>query len=55
MQRIKTVYSKTSLIRTNWERTPVQIGEGPNYRSASENMFRDAIKWISHVFLGITT
>jgi hypothetical protein len=28
--------SKTSLIRTNWERTLVQINESPNCRSATE-------------------
>jgi hypothetical protein len=37
-------YSKTSLIRTNWERTLVQISESPNYRSAAGNMFREVIK-----------
>jgi hypothetical protein len=48
-------YSKTSLIQTNWEQTFVQISESPNYRSALENMFREVIKWNSHVFLGNTT
>jgi hypothetical protein len=45
----------TSLIRTNWERTLVQISESPNYRSATENMFREVIKWTSRVFLGNKT
>jgi hypothetical protein len=31
------LYSKTSLIRTNWERTLVQISERLNYRSDTEN------------------
>jgi hypothetical protein len=48
-------YSKNSLIRANWERTLVQISESPNYRSATENMFREVIKWASRVFLGTTT
>jgi hypothetical protein len=48
-------YSKTSLIRTNWERTLVQISESPNYRSATENMLREVIKWTSLFFLGNTT
>jgi hypothetical protein len=38
-------YSKISLIRTNWERTLVQISESSNYTSATENMFREVIKW----------
>jgi hypothetical protein len=29
---LRCTYSKTSLIRTNWERTLVQISESPNYR-----------------------
>jgi hypothetical protein len=37
--------SKTSLIQINWERTLVQISERPNYRSATENMFREVVKW----------
>jgi hypothetical protein len=48
-------YSKTSLIQTNRERTLVQISESPNYRSATENMFREVIKWTSCVCLGNTT
>jgi hypothetical protein len=36
-------HSKTSLIRTNWERTLVQISESPNYRSVTENMLREVI------------
>jgi hypothetical protein len=40
-------YSKTSLI---WERTLVQISESLNYGSATEDMFREVIKWTSHVF-----
>jgi hypothetical protein len=49
------IYSKTSLIRTNWERTLVQISESPNYGSATEHMFRELIKWTSRVLLGNTT
>jgi hypothetical protein len=52
---IKFKYSNTSLIRTNWERTLVQISQGPNYRSATENMFTEVIKWTSRVILGNTT
>jgi hypothetical protein len=48
-------YSTTSLIRTNWERAPVEISGSPNYRIATENMLREVIKWISRVFLGNTT
>jgi hypothetical protein len=48
------ICSKTSLIRTNWERTLFQISESPNYKSATENMFREVIKWTSRVFLGNT-
>jgi hypothetical protein len=36
-------YSKTSLIQTNWEKTLVQISESPNYRSDTENMFREVM------------
>jgi hypothetical protein len=32
-QHCKYNFSKTSLIRTNWERTLVLISESPNYRS----------------------
>jgi hypothetical protein len=42
---ISMKYIKTSLIRTNLELTLVEISESPNYRSATENMFREAIKW----------
>jgi hypothetical protein len=52
---IDTTERKTTLIRTNWERTLVQISESPNYTSATENMFREVIKWTSRVFLGNTT
>jgi hypothetical protein len=38
------IYSKTSLIRTNWERTLVQINDSPSCISATENMLREAIK-----------
>jgi hypothetical protein len=48
-------YSKTSLIWTNWEQTLVQISESLNYRSATENMFREFIKWTSHVLLSNIT
>jgi hypothetical protein len=48
-------YSMTSLIWTNWEQTLVKISESLNYRSATENMFREVIKWTSHVFSGNTT
>jgi hypothetical protein len=44
------IYSKTSLIPTNWERTLVQISESPNYGNATENMFREVIKWTSRLF-----
>jgi hypothetical protein len=47
-------YSKTSPIRTNWERTFVQVSECTNYRSATEDMFREVINWTSQVFLGNT-
>jgi hypothetical protein len=48
--------SRNSQIRKNWERTFVQISENHNYsRSAAENMFREVIKWTTHVFLGNTT
>jgi hypothetical protein len=30
---VEIIYSKTSLIQTNWERTHVKISEGTNYRS----------------------
>jgi hypothetical protein len=49
---IKIVYSKTSLILTNWERTLVHLSESPNYKSATENMFRKVTKLTSRVFLG---
>jgi hypothetical protein len=39
-----------SVIRTNWEGTFVQIGESPNYRNATENLFSEVIKWTSRVF-----
>jgi hypothetical protein len=42
-------------IRTNRERTLVQMSESPNYRSATENMIRKVIKWTLRVFLGNTT
>jgi hypothetical protein len=51
----KRIYSKTSLIRTNWDLTLFQISECPNYRSAIENMFREVIKWTSGVLLGNRT
>jgi hypothetical protein len=44
-------YSKTSIIRTNWEQTLVQINESPNYRSATEKTLSEVTKWISLVFL----
>jgi hypothetical protein len=37
-------YSKFSLIQTNWEQTLIQISENPNYRSVTENMFREVTK-----------
>jgi hypothetical protein len=37
---------------TNWERTLVQFSESPNCRSATENIFREVIKWTSYVSLG---
>jgi hypothetical protein len=40
-----SLYSKTSLIQANLEWTPFQITESPNYRSATENMFKDVVKW----------
>jgi hypothetical protein len=43
------------MIRTNWERTLVQISESPNYRSATNNMFEEVVKWISHLSLGNKT
>jgi hypothetical protein len=52
---VNLIYSKTSLIRTHWERTLVQISESLNYRSATENMFREVIKWTSRVFLDNAT
>jgi hypothetical protein len=51
----KKNYSKASLIRINLERTLVQISESLNYRSATENIFREVIKWTLRVFLGNTT
>jgi hypothetical protein len=48
-------YSKTLLFQTKWEQTIVQISGSLNYRSATESMFRGAIKWTSRVFLGNTT
>jgi hypothetical protein len=45
-------YSKTSLIRTNWERILVQISESPNYRTATENKFKEVIKSAWRVLLG---
>jgi hypothetical protein len=33
----------------------IQISGSPNYGSATENMFRDTIKWTSPVFLGTAT
>jgi hypothetical protein len=46
------MYSRTSLIRTNWERTLIQISESPDYRSATKNVFREVIKWTSGILLG---
>jgi hypothetical protein len=45
----------TSLIRTNWERTLVQISESPNYKSTTENMFKEVINRTSRLFLGNAT
>jgi hypothetical protein len=33
----------------------VQISESPKFRIATENMFREVIKWTSHIFLGNRT
>jgi hypothetical protein len=46
------VLGKTTPILTNWDWTLIEISESPNYRSADEDMFREVIKWISHVILG---
>jgi hypothetical protein len=48
-------YSKTSLIWTNWKQILVQISESLNYRSATENMLRELIKWTPRFFPGSTT
>jgi hypothetical protein len=48
-------YSKTSVIRMNWQGTYVQIGGSPNYINGTENLLREVIKWTSRVFLGNTT
>jgi hypothetical protein len=39
------VYSKTSLIQTNLERTLVQIGKSLNHGSPTESVFREVIRW----------
>jgi hypothetical protein len=46
------IHSKTLLIRTNWERTFVQISESLNHRRVTENMFRKSLKLTSRVLLG---
>jgi hypothetical protein len=51
MHEVNTKYSKTSLIRTNCERTLVQISESPNSRGVTENMSKEVIKWISRLLL----
>jgi hypothetical protein len=53
--RMSSNCSKTSLIQTNWEGTLVEISESLNYRSATENMFREVLKRTSHVFLSNRT
>jgi hypothetical protein len=50
-----SVYSKTSIIQTNWEQTLVQINEGPNYRRATESQFREVMKWILYALSGNVT
>jgi hypothetical protein len=39
-------------MRTTWEGTLVQIGGRLNYRSATENMFEEVIKWDLACLLG---
>jgi hypothetical protein len=51
----ETVFRENSLIWTNWEGTIGQRSEGPNYRIATENMFREVIKWTSPICLGNTS
>jgi hypothetical protein len=48
-------YSKTSLMRTNWVRTLVQISESRICRSTTGIMFRETIKWNPRVSLGNKT
>jgi hypothetical protein len=47
-------YNKTSLIRTNWVQTLVQISLSPNCKSATENVLREVTKWTSHFSIGNT-
>jgi hypothetical protein len=42
--------NKTSLIQTNWEQTLVQITESLNYRSVTENMFKEVIRDFTCLF-----
>jgi hypothetical protein len=41
-------YSNTSLIRTTWERTLVQISESSNYKSATENTGSNKMDFTCH-------
>jgi hypothetical protein len=43
------------ILQSNWDQNLTEISESTNYGSAAEDMFREAVKWTSHVFLGITT
>jgi hypothetical protein len=49
-RRTPKKYSKTSLIRTNWEWDLIQISESTNYISDTEKMFMEVITWTSRVF-----
>jgi hypothetical protein len=49
-RHVATDHQKASLLRTNWERTLVQISDSPNYRSATVNMLMEVIKRTSRVF-----
>lgn len=48
-------YIKTLLIWTNQNQTLVQINKSLNYRSSTESMLREVMKWTSYVFLCNTT
>jgi hypothetical protein len=54
-ERAKTVHAldSSATVIGNWERTLVRISKSPNYGVL--RMFKEDIKWTSHVFLGNKT